>query len=258
MFCRFFILRPVLSIVISIIMVIAGGVAIWAAPVSQYPDITPPSIKITATFPGANSETIAASVAAPLEDQISGVANMIYMQSSSANASNSVTITIYFNIGTDLNEIQSDVLNRINTAMPMMPVQVQQQGVTVRKASPDMFLVINTYTDGYPDIIYLSNYIWRYVYPVVSQINGVGLVNVVGNRNFAMRIWMDPKKLAYYNLATSDVVAAIKEQNAPFAIGLMGMPPTNGQSQYQFMINTQGYLTDVKQFGYSSIWLLKV
>ncbi|MCE3268919.1 MAG: Hydrophobe/amphiphile efflux, partial [Burkholderiales bacterium] len=248
MFCRFFILRPVLSIVISLIMVIAGGVAIWASPVSQYPEITPPSIKISATFPGATSETLAAAVAAPLEDQISGVANMIYMQSSSANASNQVSITIYFNIGTNLNEIQSDVLNRINTAMPMMPLQVQQQGVTVRKSSPDLFLMINFFTEGYPDIIYLSNYVYRYVYPVISQINGVGLVNVVGNRNFAMRVWMDPKKLAYFNVTTADVVAAIKEQNAPFAIGLMGMAPTNGKSQFQFMINTQGYLTDVKQF----------
>lgn len=248
MFCRFFILRPVLSITISLILLIAGSLAIWAAPVSQYPDITPPSIKISATFPGATSETLAAAVAAPLEDQISGVANMIYMQSSSANASNQVSITIYFNIGTNLNEIQSDVLNRINTAMPMMPLQVQQQGVTVRKASPDLFLVVNFYTDGYPGIIYLSNYVYRYVYPVISQINGVGLVNVTGNRNFAMRIWLDPKKLEYFNMATSDVVAAIKEQNAPFAIGLMGMAPTNGKSQFQFMINTQGYLTDVKQF----------
>jgi len=229
-------------------MVIAGGLAIWAAPVSQYPDITPPSIKISATFPGATSETLAAAVAAPLEDQISGVADMIYMQSSSANASNQVSITVYFNIGTNINEIQSDLLNRINTAMPMMPLQVQQQGVTVRKSSPDLFLVVNFYTDGYPDIIYLSNYVYRYVYPVISQVNGVGLVNVVGNRNFAMRVWMDPKKLAYYNMATSDVVAALKEQNAPYAIGLMGMPPTNGKSQFQFMINTQGYLTDVKQF----------
>lgn len=248
MFCRFFILRPVLSIVISLILVIGGFVAIWAAPVSQYPNITPPSLKITATFPGANSETIAAAVAAPLEDQISGVSNMIYMQSSSANASSSVTITVYFDIGTDLDTIQSDILNRINTALPVMPLQVQQQGVTVRKASPDLFLVINFHTNGYPDIIYLSNYVWRYVYPVVSQINGVGLANVVGNRNFAMRVWMNPKKLAYYNISTADVVAAIKEQNSPFAIGLMGMPPTNGKSQFQFMINTQGYLTDVKQF----------
>ncbi|HLX53853.1 MAG TPA: efflux RND transporter permease subunit, partial [Aquella sp.] len=242
MFCRFFILRPVLSIVISLILVIAGGLAIWAAPVSQYPDITPPSIKISATFPGATSETLAAAVAAPLEDQISGVADMIYMTSSSANASNQVSITVYFNIGTNINEIQSDLLNRINTALPMMPLQVQQQGVTVRKSSPDLFLVVNFYTDGYPDIIYLSNYVYRYVYPVISQVNGVGLVNVVGNRNFAMRVWMDPKKLAYYNMATADVVAAIKEQNAPYAIGLMGMAPTNGTSQFQFMINTQGYL----------------
>lgn len=248
MFCRFFILRPVLSIVISIIIVIAGGVAIWAAPVSQYPDITPPSITVTATFPGANSEAIANTVAAPLEDQISGVAHMIYMQSSSANASNSVTITVYFDIGTDINSVLSDVLNRINTAMPQLPTQVQQQGVVVRKSSPDLFLIVSFYTDGYPDLIFLSNYVYRYIYPQISQVNGVGSASVVGNRNFAMRVWLDPKKLAYYHFAAADVVAAIKEQNAPFAIGLMGIPPGDGSSQYQFMINTQGYLTDVKQF----------
>ncbi len=248
MFCRFFILRPVLSIVISIIIVIAGAVAIWAAPISQYPDITPPRIVVNATFPGANSETLASSVAAPLEDQISGVSNMLYMVSSSANASNSVSITIYFDIGTDLNSVMSDVLNRINSALPQMPLSVQQQGVTVRKASPDMFLLINMYTDGYPDKIFLSNYAYRYVYPVLSQINGVGLVNLVGNNNFAMRVWLDPKKLAYYGLTTNDVSSAIQEQNKPFSIGLMGMPPTNGKSQFQFMINTQGYFTDVEQF----------
>ncbi|MFN8770131.1 MAG: efflux RND transporter permease subunit [Neisseriaceae bacterium] len=249
MFCRFFILRPVLSIVISIIIVISGIVAIWASPISQYPDITPPSIKITATFPGANSETLASSVAAPLEDQISGVSNMIYMVSSSANASNSVTITVYFDIGTDLNGVLSDLLNRINTAMPQMPEQVRQQGVIVRKSSPDLFLVIDMYTDnGYPDKIFLSNYAYRYVYPVLSQVNGVGLVSLIGNNNFAMRVQLDPKKLSYYGLSVSDVANAIQDQNKPFSIGLMGMAPTNGKSQFQFMINTQGYLTHSKQF----------
>ncbi len=249
MFCRFFILRPVLSIVISIIIVLAGLVAIWASPVSQYPDITPPSIKVTATFPGANSETLANSVAAPLEDQISGIANMIYMISASANASNSVTITVYFNIGTDLNGALSDLLNRINSAMPQMPSQVQQQGVIVRKSSPDLFLLVNMYADnGYPDKIFLSNYAYRYVYPVLSQVNGVGLVNLAGNNNFAMRVWLDPKKLSYYGLSAMDVSNAIKDQNRPFSIGLMGMSPTDGTSQFQFMINTQGYMTDTKQF----------
>ncbi len=248
MFCKFFILRPVLSIVISIIIVLAGLTAIFASPVSQYPDITPPSIKITAIFPGANSETLASAVAAPLEDQISGVSNMIYMQSSSANASNSVTITVYFQIGTDLNNVLSDLLNRVNSAMPQMPVAVQQQGVIVRKVSPDLFLLVNLYTDGYPDKIFLSNYAYRYVYPALSQVNGVGLVNLVGNNNFAMRIWLDPKKLAYYGLSSGDVITAIQDQNKPFSIGLMGMRPTDGSSQFQFMINTQGYLTDVKEF----------
>ena len=143
MFCKFFILRPVLSIVFSLVILLAGGIAIFASPVAQYPDVTPPSIKITATFPGATAETLANTVAAPMEDQISGVSNMIYMVSSSANFSNSVTITLYFEIGTDLNSTLGDVLNRINTALRQMPVAVQQQGVVVRKSSPDLFLIVD-------------------------------------------------------------------------------------------------------------------
>jgi hydrophobe/amphiphile efflux-1 (HAE1) family protein len=249
MFCRFFILRPVLSIVISLIILLAGSVAIWASPIAQYPDITPPSITVSATFPGANSETIANTVTAPLEDSLSGVSNMIYMTSASANASNQAVITIYFDIGTNLNLVLSDVLNRINTALRQMPQPVQQQGIVVRKSSPDLFLVISLYTDnGYPDIIYLSNYVYRYIYPIVNQINGVGSVGLAGNRNFAMRVIVDPNKLAYYNLSASDISLAIQEQNRPYAIGLMGMAPTDGGSKFQFMINTLGYLSDVKQF----------
>lgn len=249
MFCKFFILRPVLSIVLSLVILLAGGIAIFVSPVSQYPDVTPPSIKITATFPGANSETLANTVAAPMEDQISGVSNMIYMVSSSANFSNTVTITLYFEIGTNLDSTLGDVLNRINTALRQMPLSVQQQGVVVRKSSPDLFLIADMYTDNdYPDDIYLSNYAYRYVYPIMSQVEGVGLVNLIGNRNFSMRVWLDPKKLAYYGLSATDVVAAIQDQNSPYVIGMMGMPPTNGKSQYQFMINTQGYLKTEKQF----------
>jgi hydrophobe/amphiphile efflux-1 (HAE1) family protein len=248
MFCKFFILRPVLSIVISIIIVIAGLVAILASPISQYPDITPPSIRVTAVFPGANSETIASTVASPLEDQISGITNMIYMTSSSANASNSVTITVYFEIGTDLNSALSDLLNRVNSAMPRMPIPVQQQGITVRKASPDLFLLVNFYTDGYPDKIFLSNYVYRYIYPILSQVNGIGLVSLIGNNNFAMRVKIKPQKLAYYNLSINDIINSIQEQNRPFAIGIMGMPPTNGKSQFQFMVTSKGYLKDTTEF----------
>ena len=175
MFCRFFILRPVLSIVISLVILLAGMVAIWASPIEQYPNIVPPSIQVSATFPGATSEVVAATVASPLENQISGISNMIYMTSTSANGSSSVSITVYFDIGTNLDARLGDVLNRVNAALPQLPTEVRNQGVTVQKSSPNMFMVLGVSApSGKPDDIYVSNYTYRYIYPVLSQITGLG------------------------------------------------------------------------------------
>lgn len=250
MFCRFFILRPVLSMVISIVIVIAGLVAMATSPIEQYPNIVPPCLNISVSFPGANSETIANAVAAPIEDQMSGVPGMIYMQSSSANGSNSVSLNVYFQVGTDLKTVEADALNRINTAMPQLPTQVQAQGVTMRMKNPDLFLVIPFYSDtGNPDLLYISNYVQRYIYPVLLQIPGVGVISILGQRQFAMRAWLDPNKMAYYNIGVSDIQRAINDQNWPYAVGLNAMEPMlNDEQKYNFIINSQGYMTNESQF----------
>ena len=201
MFCRFFILRPVLSMVISIIIVIAGLISMAVSPIEQYPSIVPPCLNISVPFPGANAETIANAVAAPIEDQMSGVAGMIYMQSASQNGSNSLSLNVYFQTGTNLQLVEADALNRIQTALPQLPTQVQAQGVTMRLQNPDLFIVTPFYSDtGTPDQLFISNYVQRYVYPLVEQIPGVGVVSVLGQRQYAMRILIDPNKLKYYNV----------------------------------------------------------
>ncbi len=249
MFCRYFILRPVLSTVIALVILLAGTVAIYYSPIEQYPNIVPPSITVTATFPGASSNAIANAIAAPIEDQMSGVANMLYMQSSSANGSNTYTLNIYFETGTDLNSVEADVLNRINTAMPQLPEQVQQQGVTVRMASPDLFLVIPFYSEGgYPDTLFVSNYVQRYIYPLLEQVPGVGVVSISGQRAYAMRAILDPNKMDYYKVGFQDVAQAIKDQNAQYSIGMNAMEPMKGKEKFNFLINPTGYYTTVSQF----------
>lgn len=249
MFCRFFILRPVLSVVISIIITIAGLVSMAVSPIEQYPNIVPPCLNINVPFPGANSETIANAVAAPIEDQMSGVAGMIYMQSSSQNGSNSLSLNVYFQTGTNLQAVEADALNRIQTAMPMLPTQVQAQGITMRMQNPDLFIVTPFYSErGLPDQLFISNYVQRYVYPLVEQIPGVGVVSIQGQRQYAIRIATDPNKLQYYNIGLSDVTKAINDQNYPYAVGLNAMAPMSGPEKYNFLINSTGYMSEESQF----------
>ncbi len=249
MFCRFFILRPVLSMVISIIITIAGLISMAVSPIEQYPSIVPPCLNISVPFPGANAETIANAVAAPIEDQMSGVAGMIYMQSASQNGSNSLSLNVYFQTGTNLQLVEADALNRINTAMPQLPTQVQAQGVTMRLQNPDLFIVTPFYSDtGKPDQLFISNYVQRYVYPLVEQIPGVGVVSILGQRQFAMRILTDPNKLKYYNIGVADIKNAVNDQNWPYAIGLNAMAPMSGPQKYNFLINSTGYMTEESQF----------
>lgn len=249
MFCRFFILRPVLSMVISIVIVLAGLVSMMVSPIEQYPNIVPPVLNITANFPGANSETIANAVAAPIEDQMSGVPGMIYMQSSSANGSSQMALNVYFQTGTNLEAVEADALNRINTALPQLPSQVQAQGIVMRMKNPDLFMVIPFYSDeGNPSKLYISNYVQRYIYPVLEQIPGVGVVGIIGQRQYAMRALLDPNKLQYYKISIKDIANAVNDQNWPYAIGMNAMAPMSGNEKYNFMINSPGYFTDESQF----------
>ena len=249
MFCRFFILRPVLSMVISIVIIIAGLVSMMVSPIEQYPNIVPPVLNITANFPGANSETIANAVAAPIEDQMSGVPGMIYMQSSSANGSSQMALNVYFQTGTNLEAVEADALNRINTALPQLPSQVQAQGIVMRMKNPDLFMVIPFYSDeGNPSKLYISNYVQRYIYPVLEQIPGVGVVGIIGQRQYAMRALLDPNKLQYYKVSIKDISNAINDQNFPYAIGMNAMAPMGGNEKFNFLINAPGYFTDESQF----------
>lgn len=249
MFCRFFILRPVLSMVISIIITIAGLISMAVSPIEQYPSIVPPCLNISVPFPGANADTIANAVAAPIEDQMSGVAGMIYMQSASQNGSNSLSLNVYFQTGTNLQMVEADALNRIQTALPQLPTQVQAQGVTMRLQNPDLFIVTPFYSDtGTPDQLFISNYVQRYVYPLVEQIPGVGVVSILGQRQYAMRVLTDPNKLKYYNVGIKDITNAVNDQNWPYSIGLNAMAPMAGPEKYNFLINSTGYMTEESQF----------
>ncbi|MEN9946332.1 MAG: hypothetical protein RLZZ293_718 [Pseudomonadota bacterium] len=249
MFCRFFILRPVLSVVLAIIITLAGLVSMAVSPIEQYPNIVPPCLNIVVPFPGANSETIANAVAAPIEDQMSGVAGMIYMQSASQNGNNALSLNVYFDVGTNLQAVEADALNRIQTAMPQLPPQVQAQGVTMRMQNPDLFMLTPFYSEtGKPDLLYISNYVQRYIYPLVEQIRGVGVVSIFGQRQYAMRILTDPNKMKYYNIGISDIQKAVSDQNWPYAIGLTAMAPMQGSQKYNFLMNSTGYMTEESQF----------
>lgn len=248
MFSRYFILHPVVSAVIALVLLLLGIVAIFSSPVEQYPNIVPPCITINASFPGASSEAIANAVAAPIEDQMSGVAHMIYMQSSSANGNSTYTLNLYFDVGTDAATVEADVLNRINTAMAQLPTQVQQQGVTVRLANPDILVAVPFYSKtGSPNLLYISNYVQRYILPEIAQIPDVGLANLVGQRTFAMRAILDTNKMQYYHVSTQEIINAIGDQNAQYAIGMTAMEPMQGKEKFNFVINSPGYYTDISQ-----------
>ncbi len=248
MFSRYFILRPVLSTVIAIVFVIAGLVAMYSSPVEQYPNVVPPTLTVIAIFPGASSEAISNAVAAPIEYQMSGVAHMIYMQSSSATGSSTYVLNIYFEVGTNLELVEADVLNRISTAMPQLPYQVQQQGIIVRLMNPDLFLVIPFYSkSGALNSTYVSNYVVRYIYPLVSQVRGVGVALLHGQRVYAMRAILDTNKMNYFNISTEDIVKAVKDQNQQYAIGQNAMEPMKSHEKFNFVINPPGFYTKISQ-----------
>ncbi len=248
MFCRYFILRPVLSSVVAIVLIIGGLVAMYASPVEQYPNIVPPTLTVTAIFPGAGSAAIADAVAAPIEFQMSGVAHMIYMQSSSSTGNSTYVLNIYFEVGTDIELVEADVLNRISTAMPQLPFQVQQQGITVRMMNPDLFLIVPFYSEtGALSSDYVSNYLLRYVYPLISQVRGVGVALLHGERVFAMRAILDTNKMSYYNVSTQDIVSAVNDQNMQYAIGQNAMEPMKTHEKFNFVINPPGFYKKIDQ-----------
>jgi multidrug efflux pump len=251
---RIFIDRPILAWVISIVIVLFGVAAVQVLPVAQYPDITPPSVQVTASYPGANADVVQNTVAAPIEQQVNGVEGMMYMSSTSAS-DGSYTLTVTFELGVDLNIAQVLVQNRVAQAMATLPPEVQAVGVTTKKLSPAILLVVNLYSDDNPatkkpyyDQLYLSNYGTTQVLDELSRIKGVGSISLLGQQDYSMRIWVDPEKLASRKLVANDVINALKEQNAQVAAGQFGKPPVPTGQDFQYVLSTLGRLDTKEQF----------
>jgi len=249
-FPHFFIDRPIFAAVLSILIVVFGVVAYPTLPVAQYPEIAPPTVVITAAYPGANAETLAETVAAPLEESVNGVENMLYM-SSSATGDGSLAITVTFKQGTNIDQAQVLVQNRVATAEPRLPDQVRQIGVTVLKNSPDILLVVAlTSPDGSLDQKYVSNYATTQLVDRLARIPGVGGVRIFGGRDYNMRVWIDPDRAASRNLTVDEITAAVRAQNTQAAVGAVGQPPFNqGGTAFQLGIQATGRLSTPDQFG---------
>jgi multidrug efflux pump len=248
MFSKFFIERPIFASVISIIIVLGGLAAIKSLPIEQYPGITPPVVSVVAFFPGATPEVIAQTVAAPLEQQINGVEKMIYVQSGSAS-NGQMNMNVYFAIGTDPDQATINVNNRVSAAMAQLPEEVKRQGVTVKKKSTSILnLVAIDSPNGRYDTTFLSNYALLNIVDELKRIPGVGDLTMFGGTDYAMRIWLRPDRLAQLSLTPSDVISAIREQNAQFSAGKIGAQPTSAPIDFTYTVNAQGRLTSVAEF----------
>ncbi|QDU54497.1 efflux RND transporter permease subunit [Aeoliella mucimassa] len=248
MFSRFFIDRPIFATVLAIIIVLVGAVMVWSLPVARYPQISPPTISVSAVYPGANSKVVAETVGTPIEQEVNGVEGMLYMQSTSAS-DGSYNLTVTFDIGTDLDIASVMVQNRVAIAEPRLPTEVTQQGITTKKKSTSITMVLTITSDVEEyDTLFMGNYALRNVKDELARLPGVGEVVVFGGADYSMRVWLDPAKLKARNLTTNDVVAAIREQNVQVAAGQIGQPPVPDGQTYQLNINTLGRLSDVVQF----------
>lgn len=246
---NFFIKRPIFAAVFSITIFVIGAVAYFRLPLSEYPDVVPPTVIVKATFPGANPRVIADTVASPLEQQINGVENMLYTFSQ-ATSDGAMTLTITFRLGTDLDKAQVQVQNRVAQALPRLPEVVQRLGVTTEKSSPDLLLLVHLVSpNNRYNMLYLANLGVLQVKDELKRLPGVGDVTIFGAGDFSMRIWLDPDKLNTHNLTVNDVVQAVRDQNLQVAAGVLGTPPLKtGETAFQLLVNTQGRLTTVEQF----------
>ncbi|WP_165665484.1 efflux RND transporter permease subunit [Metapseudomonas otitidis] len=247
-FSQFFIKRPIFAAVLSLLILIGGAISLFQLPISEYPEVVPPTVVVRANFPGANPKVIGETVASPLEQAIVGVEGMLYMSSQSTN-DGKLTLTVTFALGTDLDNAQVQVQNRVTRTMPTLPTEVQRLGVTVDKASPDLTMVVHlTSPDQRYDMLYLSNYAALNVKDELARLDGVGDVQLFGMGNYSLRVWLDPNKVASRNLTATDVVNAIREQNRQVAAGALGAPPSDAGNSFQLSINTQGRLVTEEEF----------
>lgn len=250
MISKFFINRPIFATVIAILMIIIGGITIFTLPVAQYPDITPPTVQVSAVYPGASAETVAKTVGVPIEAQVNGVEGMMYM-SSTSSADGSYKLTITFEVGTDIDMATVMVQNRVAVAQGSLPEAVIQQGITTQKQSTNIVLFVSLEGDSTNryNSLYLSNYANLNVVDALSRINGVGGVNVFGAGNYSMRIWLDPEAMRVRSVTPSDVYQAIQAQNMEVSAGSVGAPPTKSNEAFQFTVTSQGRLVTTDQFG---------
>ncbi|MEB0206603.1 efflux RND transporter permease subunit [Pseudomonas sp. CCC3.1] len=247
-FSQFFIQRPIFAAVLSLLILIAGSISLFQLPISEYPEVVPPTVVVRANFPGANPKVIGETVAAPLEQAITGVENMLYM-SSQSTADGKITLTITFALGTDLDNAQVQVQNRVTRTEPKLPEEVTRIGITVDKASPDLTMVVHlTSPDQRYDMLYLSNYAILNIKDELARLGGVGDVQLFGMGDYSLRVWLDPNKTASRNLTATDVVTAIREQNRQVAAGALGAPPAPNATSFQLSVNTQGRLVSEEEF----------
>lgn len=249
-FAHFFISRPIFACVISLVLMIVGTIAYFELPVSQYPEIAPPTIVVRTSYPGADSQTIADTVSTPIEQEVNGVEDMLYM-SSYSSADGAMTLTITFALGTDLDKAQVLVQNRVAVALPRLPQEVQRLGVTTTKSSPDLLMVVHLLSpNGRYDQLYTSNYARNRVRDVLVRLQGVGDIQIFGERQYSMRIWLDPEKLSSYGMTATDVVSALRDQNVQVSGGSIGAPPTPRENPFQYTVRTDGRFQDARQFRY--------
>jgi multidrug efflux pump len=248
-FSHFFIRRPIFAGVLSMIVFLVGLIAMWKLPISEYPEVVPPTVVVRAMYPGANPKTIAETVASPLEQSINGVEDSLYMFSQSTG-DGVMTLTVTFKLGTDVDKAQVQVQNRVSQALPKLPEEVRRLGVTTTKQSPDLTMVVHLFSpnDRY-DAVYIRNYATLQVKDVLARIPGAGEVRVFGSGDYAMRVWLNPDKLAARNLTASDAVAAIREQNVQVAAGAVGQQPVSSPVSFEMQINAKGRLLSAEEFG---------
>ena len=247
MFSRFFINRPIFATVISIIIVIAGFMGIKGLPIEEYPSLTPPTVSVTATYSGADAQTIADSVASAIEDQINGVENMLYMQSTSSSAG-TMNISVYFKIGSSSKQATIDVNNRVQAALSRLPQEVQNMGVTVRERSGSILQVVG-FSNPNMNLVELYNYVNLNIADEIKRVNGIGDTALIGSKEYSMRIWLKPDRLSQFKLTPSDVISQVKIQNSQYAAGKIGEQPSKGENPYVYSVVSEGRFKDPKQFG---------
>ncbi len=248
-FPHFFIERPIFATVLSILIVLVGGITYFLLPASQYPDVAPPTILVRASYPGATPQVIADTVATPIEQEMNGVDDMLYMESSSS-ADGTMQLTVTFKLGTDLDDAQVLVQNRVAIAETRLPETVRQIGVTTSKQIPDMLMVVHLNSpDESRDTLYISNYAFLRVRDALMRLDGVGDIRIAGGNEYAMRVWLDIEKMMHVDMTAGDVLQAIRQQNVQVAAGVIGQPPTSDTGAFQLNVTTQGRLKDIKEFG---------